>query len=173
MARHTHAKGPADVNIQAKLFTGFAVVVGLSAAMGLNAVMSIHEVSNLTNQLYEQPMMASNFARSAQSNLTKMDASLSLALASSDPSEIADHIAAAEAYQEEFGSDLEVVEERIANESGAAIVMEITSLFDQWTEIRKAIAETVGSNTSDRADLSLKKNELARLGENKFDLLIS
>ncbi|MEE8244750.1 MAG: HAMP domain-containing protein, partial [Pseudomonadales bacterium] len=160
------------MNIQAKLFTGFAVIVGISAAMGLNAVKSIDEVSNLTNQLYEQPMMANNFARSAQANLSKTNVSLSLALTSSDRSAFDHHIAAAEAFQEEFASDLEVVEERIVNESGAAIVLEITSLFDQWTEISKAIAETGGSNTSDRAELSLKKNALARLSEEKFDLLI-
>ena len=89
------------MNIQTKLFAGFAIVVVISAAMGLNAVKSIHDMSNLTNRLYEHPLMSSNFARSAQANYINMNVSLSLALSSLDASKLDDHIAAAEEFQDE------------------------------------------------------------------------
>ena len=160
------------MNIQTKLFAGFAIVVVISAAMGLNAVKSIHDMSNLTNRLYEHPLMSSNFARSAQANYINMNVSLSLALSSLDASKLDDHIAAAEEFQDEVSGDLEVVEERVLNELGAAIILEIAGLLDQWTEMRETIADAGGSEVSDLTELSLKKNALARLTEEKFDLLI-
>ena len=54
------------MNIRAKLLIGFAAVLAMNGAVGLYAAVSIGRTSALALELYNGPLMATDFARSAR-----------------------------------------------------------------------------------------------------------
>ena len=54
------------MKIRNKLIVGFTAIILFSGVMGFSAVDEILRTSRPTNELFEYPLMARNFARSAQ-----------------------------------------------------------------------------------------------------------
>ena len=53
------------MTIASRLIIGFSVVIAIATAVELYAVSGVSHVSRLTIEMYDHPLMSSNFARRA------------------------------------------------------------------------------------------------------------
>jgi methyl-accepting chemotaxis protein len=108
------------MSIRSKLLVAFGVLCLLSAGAALYSIRQVTALSTLTVQLYDGPLMAVSYARSAQLNFTEARAAVEEAVTMREgltPQRIAD----IEKYMQQFNSDMAVVQERMGAQSGDAI----------------------------------------------------
>ena len=115
------------MKIRNKLVIGFTAIVLFSGAMGFTAVDGILRTSRLTTELFEYPLMASSFARSAQTAFVR------IRLAGENTPVIA-------AHERAVREDLSIVSERLRNPAGAALITHIESGLERLAHLRKTKA---------------------------------
>jgi HAMP domain-containing protein len=148
------------MKIRSKLLWGFAAVVGLSTGMGLYAATDLGRVSGLAAELYDKPLMATDFSRAAFEgfaalrNLTKDPAP------GAAPGSMIDK-AAFEQKRQEVLDALAIVAERSADADGQKRVDEIKGLLGGW-------AAAAADPAAARPELERRADALAE----KFDLMI-
>ena len=103
------------MKIRNQLVIGFTSIVLFSGAMGFTAVDGILRTSRLTTELFEYPLMASSFARSAQTAFVR------IRLAGENTPVIA-------AHERAVREDLSIVSERLRDPAGAALIAHIDNL---------------------------------------------
>ena len=102
------------MKIRNKLVIGFTAIVLFSGAMGFTAVDGILRTSRLTTELFEYPLMASSFARSAQAAFVR------IRLAGENTPVIV-------AHERAVREDLSTVSERLRDPAGAALITHMAS----------------------------------------------
>ncbi len=115
------------MKIRNKLVIGFTAIVLFSGAMGFTAVDGILRTSRLTTELFEYPLMASSFARSAQTAFVR------IRLAGENTPVIA-------AHERAVREDLSIVSERLRNPAGAALITHIESGLERLAHLRNTKA---------------------------------
>jgi methyl-accepting chemotaxis protein len=146
------------MKIRSRLLLGFAVVVGLSAAMGLYAATDLGRISGLAAELYDKPLMAIDFSRSAFEGFTAMR-SLTEARATGVPIDLT----AFDQKRQEVLDALAVVAERSPDADGRKRVDEIKGLLGGWTA-----AVAAPATAEARIELERRADALAE----KFDIMI-
>ena len=112
------------MKIRNKLVIGFTAIVLFSGAMGFTAVDGILRTSRLTTELFEYPLMANSFARSAQTAFVR------IRLAGENTPVIA-------AHERAVREDLSIVSERLRDPAGAALITHIESGLERLAHLRK------------------------------------
>ena len=102
----------------------------LSAGAALYSIRQVTTLSALTVQLYDGPLMAVSYARSAQLNFTQARFAVEEAISMRE-NPTADRIAAIEKSMQQFKSDMAVVQERMGDQSGTTIKSILTG-SDSW-----------------------------------------
>ena len=65
------------MNISTKLFAGFLFVVAATGVQTYYADVNLQQVGDLSTRLYDEPLMATSFARSAQNNFSRASRNMS------------------------------------------------------------------------------------------------
>ncbi len=136
------------ISLLAKSITGISFLILASAAMGFNAVNSIDEVRKLAGQMYDGPLISSNFAHNAQTNFVRMRAQAKAIffIESADPAELRVSI---DEFYELVQDDLDIVAERFQGEEGRELVAETVVLFEQWTPLMEGLFKRLESGSGE------------------------
>jgi signal transduction histidine kinase/DNA-binding NarL/FixJ family response regulator/HPt (histidine-containing phosphotransfer) domain-containing protein len=122
------------MSINYKLLGAFLVAMLAAIALSLSALMSISRIGNLTVQMFDQPLMAINFARSAQTAFVSME------LADRDASGAVDAAARERELDQlrtnyqTFLDDLKIAEERRLSPRTMMLARDIRDRAAQWQD---------------------------------------
>ena len=145
-------------------FLGFAVFM---AAFGIYAIESIRDTSALVTRTYDKPLMAINFARSAQLEFAQMDHDLRRMSYTTDLEQRRRYEKRIEEQHRTFDDDLKVAQERSLSARSVATIRDISRLSGEWHMMR----EELQREGLDAAELARLDQVAAHIVE-KFDLLI-
>ncbi len=160
------------MKIRYKLIVGFLMVVLVSGAMGLYAIKGMVDLSALATRMYDQPLMATSYTRSAHANFIKLDRSLTLALLADDKAVTNTEFSAVKMFDELIREDLEVVKERMPSEDTHQLVATIFRLLDESVTIQQRVhQEGARANRNLDAIFRQKEAELSVV-EEKLDQLV-
>jgi signal transduction histidine kinase/HAMP domain-containing protein len=154
-------------SIRGRLYLAFLVLSIFMAAFGVYAIDSIRDTSALVTRTYDKPLMAINFARSAQFGFAAMDQELGRLSLSTEPAERAAHLAKIAELRRSFDEDLKIAEDRSLSPRSVATIREIRTLAAAWHATRERMLAD-GLNDVERHAL----DDLAAKVIGKFDLLI-
>ena len=159
------------ISLLAKSIAGISFLILASAAMGFNAVNSIDEVRKLAGQMYDGPLISSNFARNAQTNFVRMhtQAKANFSNESADPTELRESI---DEFDELIRDDLNVVAERFQGEDGRELVAETVALFEKWTPLKEGLFKRLESGSGESGGLSQQEEALLLAIEENLDLIV-
>ena len=120
------------MSIRYKLLLAFSVVVLLAAGVAGYGYQLISSTSGLVVRVYDGPLMAVNYARSAQLNFANARRVLEGALAVHETATPAD-LALIDKSMKQVASDIGIVKERMANASGFTDgIDKIQPMADDW-----------------------------------------
>jgi methyl-accepting chemotaxis protein len=121
------------MSIRSKLLLAFGVVCLLSAGAALYSIRHVSALGSLVTQLYDGPLMAVSYARSAHINFTQVRAAVEEAIVMQEPM-TAERIGSIEKTMQQFVSDMAVVRERMgeAAQDTADAVKQILDAGDTW-----------------------------------------
>src|SRR5437868_3649519 len=122
------------MKIRAKLLLGFAAVMVVSAAMGLCAAIGVSRTSDIAGALYDKPLMAADFSRSALENYLRLDRTATAVLSAAEPTALADLPQSLISLQQAVLDDLVIVVERFPGDAGAALVEEVRHAVRDYGE---------------------------------------
>ena len=159
------------MRLRYKMVAGFAVVVLLSNAIGLISIKGMSDLSALTRQMYDQPLMAISFAQSALTNFVKLDRALTLTLIGGQR-EVEDEATSVEEIFELVVEDLEVVQERFQSEKAQSLLAELAQLLEESKTIKQFISEERGGTDQDLNTTLQRKDIEFGIIEEKLDLLV-
>lgn len=129
----------------------------LTGALGAFAIYTTSRAGHIVVDIYDRPLMAINFARSAASNFAQMESDL-LQARLSEPTGGAD--TPLDQLAKNFFEDLSIAKERSMSPPAAAAAVEIHELVQQW------LAAAHGGTPDDTTRLSKKiLNQFDRLIE--------
>jgi methyl-accepting chemotaxis protein len=118
------------MSIRSKLLLAFGVVCLLSAGAALYSIRHVSALSSLVTQLYDGPLMAVSYARSAQVSFIEARHAVEEAIVLQEPM-TSERIAAIEKSMQQFASDLAVVQERMG-EAAQNEIKAILSNSNNW-----------------------------------------
>ena len=159
------------MNIPSKLLTGFTVLIVLTMISGFSALISINRVSELATDMYDYPLMSTSYAHSALSNFVKMERMIDQTVAAGNSVDMETQIEKIEELRELVFEDVEIVEERMLDESGQQAVAEVFTDLETWGtnwELSKKIVS--GSITPDQ--LAKHQGMLLESIEAKIETLV-
>ncbi len=118
------------MKIRNKLIIGFSAIILFSGVMGFTAVDGILRTSRLTNELFEYPLMASNFARGAQTAFVRMRVA-------------GDNEPVAADQEQVLREDLAIVTERLRDPAGAGLIAHIEHDLKRLADLRAKKARLI------------------------------
>ena len=151
------------------MLVGFLIVIVLSAAIGGYAIHTIARISALTGQLYDGPLMASNFALGATADFGRLDRLLVAATLQDGGSKLqgqADALAQAEST---VTDDLSVVRERFPGEHGGELVASVSKLLGEWD---RSMKQMVAAKPADLPPLLAQQTALRDKIDEQLDILV-
>jgi signal transduction histidine kinase/ActR/RegA family two-component response regulator len=119
------------MSIRVKFFCAFSVLVALACALSIFGFRGVSASGERIVQLYDGPLMAINHARSAHATLNKIR-HLFQPFQNGDPQSTA--LAKVEKPLATITEDLDVVQERVANEDVAAALVRARARVHDWSE---------------------------------------
>lgn len=132
------------MKIRHKTNAAILLVVFVSGTMGLYAMWGMSKLSSLATRMYDQPLMATSFARSAHTNFIKLDRSLTFALAANDPEAALVQIARGTEFEDLIREDLGVVRERVQTEESRQLVSRIETLLAKSSTLQRLLHSDEG-----------------------------
>ncbi|MBT6441483.1 MAG: HAMP domain-containing protein [Alphaproteobacteria bacterium] len=161
------------MRIRGKLILGFSVMILLTGGMGYLAITSIQETTRQTSEVFEFPLMSSNFARSAQANFVRMDRADLQAQHSVTAEQTESEIELAQEFDSLIREDLEIVAERLRHDDGTAVIANIVAGLDSLTSSRNDFgAANIEARDAVFEDTNEQLELLIELGvEEGFDYL--
>jgi len=166
------------MGILARLIVAFVTLTAISVGAGLYAVDGVRRTSALTTELYDRPLMTADFARSALTNLVKIDRAYEAAVGQPNAGLAAKRIAAVAELESALADDLSIVEERAIDADSRKIVAQVKNGMKTWSELRTQFSAAAAGDPGaplERekfAGLMAKKNEILAKGEKDLDMLV-
>ncbi len=135
--------------IRAQIFIGFVAMSILTGALGAFAIYATSRAGHIVVDIYDRPLMAINFARSASSTFAQMENDLLRSRLSGAPAD-AETPLALDQLSQNFFEDLSVAQQRSMSAPAAETAVEIRQLVQEWlTAVR-------GTTSGDTTALSKK-----------------
>ena len=122
------------MTIRIRLLLGFAVVVLLVGVQGFLGLRSVSEVGALATRMYDEPLMAISYARSAQTSFAQTVLHMVRAVKLSQQFGSDDDIAQVEDSFATFSGDLEVAMERFSQPEARDQAAAIMSASQSWMQ---------------------------------------
>jgi signal transduction histidine kinase/HAMP domain-containing protein len=151
--------------IRGQIFLGFVAMSVLTGALGFYGIYAASRANRIVADIYDRPLMAINFARSAGATFVAMENDLlqtRLARQASPP-------AALDQLSEAFFDDLAIARQRSISPAAALTAVEIEGLAREWLAIVAGAANEAGQFPS---GASAKAGVLSHEIVQRFDRLI-
>jgi len=129
---HTLSVGAEQMSIRTKLIAAFGFVILLFVAQGMMAIRKLDATGTLVGQIYDQPLMSINFARSAHTSFVLLDRTVMRAVHDAGILRSETFLEELEELYDGLVEDLEVVAERSADRRVIEEVEKIQGLAEQW-----------------------------------------
>ncbi len=142
------------MSIQAKLIVGFAFIVAMAAAQGMVSIVSIGSTGRLVAEMYDKPLMAISFTRSAKNSFGAAERDFLIATQAESSSKSDEFLERIEESYEAFQEDLEVVKERMPTARAIKVADEIEAVSGTWWTGAKAVLETGTSSSAQRSEIA-------------------
>ena len=168
--------------VKHKLVLGFMLVIVMFVSFGIISLTEVHTVGNLTETIYEHPLVVSNAALSAGINMTKMHRSMKDVILSKSAVEFNKASDEANKYEQLVYEQLDVIRDNIIGTEGQNLEERTRQLFADWKPIRQevfllfhsglrdeAAAITKGKGAEHVAKLEDKMMELTSYARKKAD----
>ena len=120
------------MSIRMKLLAGFLLVVLMAVGQGLYAISSMNSAGGIVVRMYDEPLMAISFARSAQTRFSEASRLMNNAISLSQNLGSAEEVEAISRAYSGFKEDLEVVEERLRSDDIAARLSTVRDKARAW-----------------------------------------
>ncbi|MBX3454393.1 ATP-binding protein [Ferrovibrio sp.] len=122
------------ISVRLKLAAAFATAVLSAAALGLAAFWAMQSVGDLVVRLYDQPLMAINYARLAQTSFVSQELN-TREMEAERPGEISALAEETRERNQTFLSDLAVAEERGLNPNIKHYAAKVRDLNETWLKL--------------------------------------
>lgn len=122
------------ITVRLKLAAAFAIAVLTAAGLGVAAFWAVQSVGSLVVRMYDQPLMAINYARLAQTDFSTQELSTREVLTENEAAVSARYAEEIKAKNDEFLADLGVAEERGLNAAIRGYGAKIRSLNEIWLQ---------------------------------------
>jgi methyl-accepting chemotaxis protein len=155
------------MRIATSLVGGFGVVIGATLGLGVHSIHSIHTMNDLITKTYDNALMASTYAQSAQTAFVRLDRAFTRAAASRGEAELDDAMEAIAEIEKGLVADLDVVRARALNPDSRALVDEIRRRYDAWKPARMQAV----SRARQAGEVRQPESESARLIEERLTTL--
>mgnify|MGYP003351228073 FL=1 len=151
------------MSVKLKLLGAFFIAVLAAVALSLLALLSTWSVADRVVQLYDRPLQAINFARSAQTKFTVMEL-LDRDIAemrdhSDDPAAIDRMFVQLHGQMKAFLEDLAIAEQRGISTEIPKLAEEIRHDADRWEEVSR-LAMSVEENSEEFRRLAAERDAL-------------
>ena len=122
------------MTIRIQLLLGFAVVVLLAGIQGFLGLRSVSEVGSLATRMYDEPLTAISYARSAQTNFAETVLHMVRAVRLSQQFGSDADVAEVEGSFETFSTDLDVAIERFSQPETRDRAAAIQAAAQAWMD---------------------------------------
>src|SRR5262245_7721858 len=122
------------MSIRSKLLMAFGVLCLLSAGATLYSIRQVSALSSMVVQLYDGPLMAISYARSAQINFEQAHAAVEEAIAGRE-NVSPERLATIEKLMQQFASDIAVAQERMGSAADAQAIKTILDGSNTWLQM--------------------------------------
>ena len=137
--------------VKRKLILGFVLVIVMFVSFGIISLTEVHTVGNLTETIYEHPLVVSNAALSAGINMTKMHRSMKDVILSKSAVEFNKASDEANKYEQLVYEQLDVIRDNIIGTEGQNLEERTRQLFADWKPIRQEVFLLFHSGLRDEA----------------------
>lgn len=158
------------ITVRLKLAAAFAIAVLTAAGLGLSAFLAVQTVGDLVVRMYDQPLMAINYARLAQTGFATEELVTREILADSQAHEHAERAEEIRSKNEEFLADLGIAEERGLNASIRSYGEKIRSLNELWLQSAME-ALKAAPDTPERRELNKSRETVAAAISENLEIL--
>jgi CHASE3 domain sensor protein len=169
-------------SVKRKLVFGFILVIVMFVSFGIISLTEVHTVGNLTETIYDHPLVVSNAALSAGINMTKMHRSMKDVILSKSTAELDKALDEVNKYEQLVYEQLDIIRDNIIGTEGQNLEKRTRQLFSDWKPIRQevillfhagrrdeAAAITNGKGADHVAKLEDKMMELTSYARKKAD----
>jgi methyl-accepting chemotaxis protein len=119
------------------------MVIGAALGLGVYSIQSIHRMNGLITKTYDNALMASTYAQSAQTAFVRLDREFTRAATARTEAERRPALELITEIEKGLVADLEVVRARALNLDSRALVDEIRREYDAWKASRTRAASEV------------------------------
>ena len=168
--------------VKHKLVLGFLLVIVMFVSFGIISLAEVHNLGDLTETIYEHPLVVSNAALSAGINMTKMHRSMKDVILSKSTIELDKASDEVNKYERLVYGELDTIRDNIIGAEGQNLEKRTRQLFADWKPIRQevfllfdsgrreeAAAITNGKGAEHAAKLDNKMLELTSYARKKAD----
>jgi len=124
-------------SVKHKLVLGFILVIVMFVSFGIISLTEVHTVGDLTETIYEHPLVVSNAALSAGINMTKMHRSMKDVILSNSTVELNTASDEVNKYEQLVYEQLDVIRNNIIGTEGQNLEKRTRQLFADWKPIRQ------------------------------------
>jgi methyl-accepting chemotaxis protein len=124
------------MRIANSLLAGFGIVIGATLGLGIYSIHSIRTMNGLITRTYDNALMASTYAQSAQTAFVRLDRAYARAAATRTEAESRQAMEGIAKIEKGLAADLDVVKARALNPESRALVDEIRKEYDAWKAAR-------------------------------------
>ena len=137
------------MSIRVKLFAAFLIVLALAAGNGFYAVSTISTLGHTAIDMYDRPLMAISFSRSAKASFMDVYAHHHMVLSHSENIDMEEAKEELTDGVEMLREDLEVAVERLASPTAETLSKKVLAAVDEWYGI--ASSQLQSGEASERA----------------------
>jgi len=138
-------------SVKHKLVFGFILVIVVFVSFGIISLRELHTVGNLTEMIYEHPLVVSNAALSAGMNMTKMHRSMKDVILSKSNVEFDKASDEVNKYEQLVYEQFDVIRDNIIGTEGQNLEERTRQLFADWKPIRQEVFLLFHSGRRDEA----------------------
>ncbi len=152
-----------QLKIRTKLLLAFGIVLTLSSIVNIYSLFKIDDSVHLTTQIYNHPLTVTRSVLLANVNIIKMHRSMKDIIFAKNQEEVNTAYSLVNAYEQEVYKQLDIVQERILGEKGAALAQETIQIFKKSFAIRKEIISLIKLGKKEEAIRFAKKKSSVHL----------
>ena len=120
------------MKLRPQLLLGSFVLILLIVGVGAYGIYSLNQLYRITRQMYDGPLMSINFARAAQNDFSKIEASIAHLKQAEDKRSQTMLIETIDKLRVGFGEDIAIAEERLTKPDGKGTVGRIRDALADW-----------------------------------------
>jgi signal transduction histidine kinase/CheY-like chemotaxis protein len=161
------------IKLRGQLFIGFISITLLILVFGTHGIFSLNRMYDLTERMYDGPLMSINFARSAQYDFLQIERTFVRFLQQTDPDKRAGLAREMAEFRKSFEVDIDIPAERLRGEEGLAAVTRVREALAEWDDGWQAIImASVESGAAPSTDLRERTSAAIDTVNDEIEVLV-